>query len=164
MPRELVWYHWAQGLAHVGQGDRDAGRESLGRMESAFDQLKRMVNPVPRQFYIARMELEAAVNNDFAALQNAADEQLDMPYTEPPVYPRPVPEAVGRAALRARNFRDAESVYRHLLERDPDSGFALAGLHQALAGQGKSAEAESTAAEFHKAWPSADAEVKVLPR
>jgi len=163
-PRERVWYHWAQGLAHVGQGNRDAATESLRQMETAFNEFKRTIDPVPRYFYVARMELEATVENDFAALQHAANEQADMPYTEPPPYPRPVLEAVGRAALQARNFHDAENAYRSLLEREPGSGFALAGLYEALAGQGKSAEAASTAADFQKAWPSADPDLKSLPK
>jgi tetratricopeptide (TPR) repeat protein len=163
-PRELVWYNWAQGLAHIGQGDRTAARESLNRMEAAFDQFKRTVNPVPRQFYVARMELQSAVENDFSGLQHAADEEIDMPYTEPPAYPRPVLQAVGRNALRADNFHDAENAYRALLDREPSSGFALQGLYEALARQGKTAEAQATAATFEKAWPSADPDIKVFPR
>src|SRR5262249_24319490 len=105
-----------------------------------------------------------AVENDFSGLQHAADEEIDMPYTEPPAYPRPVLEAVGRSALRTGNFHDAETAYRELLARQPASGFALRGLHEALLRQGKTGEAESTAAQSQKAWPSADPDRRVLVR
>src|SRR5262249_339592 len=163
-PRELIWYNWAQGLAHAGLGDRAAARDSFARMDAAFDQFKRLVNPVPRQFYVARMELEAVVENNFSGLQHAAGEEIDKPYPEPPAYPRPVLQAAGRTALQAGNFQEAENAYRKLLEREPGSGFALEGLYEALARQGKAADAESAAAAFQKAWPSADPDIRVLPR
>jgi tetratricopeptide (TPR) repeat protein len=163
-PRELVWYYWAQGLAHAGKGDRGGARESLVQMQAAFDRFKRIANPVPRQFYVAAMELEALVKNDLAALRHAAIEEVDMPYAEPPIYPRPILESAGRAALRDRNFSEAENAYRHLLEREPGNGFALRGLFEALAGQGKTPEAETTASAFQKFWPSADPDLKVLPK
>jgi len=163
-PREQVWYHWAQGIADSARGNRDDARESLRKMEIALGQFKTIVDPVPRQFYVARMELEAVIDNDAAALQQAASEQQDMLYSEPPVYPRPVLENLGRLFLGARLFGDAEIAYRKLLDREPGSGRALLGLYRALAGLGRDSEAAAVLQDFQKAWATADPELRDITR
>ncbi len=162
-PRERIWYHWAQGLANAAKRNTDAARASLSRFDAAFEAFKQIANPVPRQFYVARMELVALVENNLTDLQEAAIEERDMLYTEPPPYPRPVLEDVGAVALRLKDFARAEAAFRQLLEREPGSGRALLGLSQALAGLGKNAEAEAAASEFRRVWATADPEYR-LPR
>lgn len=162
-PRELAWYHWARGVAQATKGSRAAAGEEFREMQNAIDRLKRVIDPIPRQLYVARAELEALIEGDLELLQKAATMQAEMLYTEPPVYPRPVLEQFGKVALHAENFRAAEDAYRKLLDPEPGGGRALWGLAQALSGQGKKAEADSVLAEFKKAWASADPEL-LLPR
>jgi tetratricopeptide (TPR) repeat protein len=159
-----LWYYWAQGLAQSARNNPDGARISLRLMDAALERIKQIADPVPRQFYVARMELQAEVDNNFADLQKSAVEQADMLYTEPPPYPRPILENVGRLALQMRNFPAAESAYRELLSREPGNGRALLGLSRALTGLGKTAEAESAASEFRKAWAKADPEFRSLLR
>ena len=159
-PREEIWYHWAQGLAHAERLDTAAARVSLSRLDEAFERFKRMADPVPRQFFVARMELLARIEGSLSGLQHAAVEERDMLYAEPPPYPRPILEAVGRLALQSMEFGTAESAFRTLLEREPGSGRALLGLSRALSGMGRTAEAETAAAEFRKAWAGADPELR----
>jgi tetratricopeptide (TPR) repeat protein len=159
-PREEIWYHWAQGLAHAAKRDTAAARASLARLDEAFERFKRMADPVPRQFFVARMELQARVDNSLTGLQQAAAEERDMLYTEPPPYPRPIREALGQLALQSMQFGTAETAYRALLEREPAGGIALLGLSRALSGLGRTAEAATAAAEFRKAWAGADPELR----
>src|SRR5207247_10146790 len=74
------------------------------------------------------------------------------PYTDATVYPRPVLELLGRTALKARNFRTAESAYRRALENEPGSGRALWGLAKAFEGLGRKQDAEKVMAEFRRVW------------
>ncbi len=102
----------------------------------------------------------AVVNDDLAALNAASLEEIDMLYTEPPVYPRPVLESIGRVAMRLGKPGEADAAYRKLLVREPGSGRALLGLANALKASGKVQEAERVLAEFDKAWATADSEYK----
>src|SRR5207249_9218205 len=65
---------------------------------------------------------------------------------------RPVLELLGRTALKARNFRTAESAYRRALENEPGSGRALWGLAKAFEGLGRKQDAEKVMAEFRSVW------------
>ena len=51
-------------------------------------------------------------------------------YNEPPIYPRPIAEAWGQAALRAGERRMAERVFRIALEQTPGSKIPTYGLRQ----------------------------------
>jgi tetratricopeptide (TPR) repeat protein len=155
-PREASWYYWARALASAAQGNRANAVEALRNMEAMLDRLKRLLNLIPAQLYVARAEADAAVSADPAAIERMLALEADMLYTDPPTYPRPFLESAGRRALRNRDFKTAEVRYRKLLEREPGSGRALSGLAEALAGEGKTSEAESVRADFRKAWAHAD--------
>lgn len=89
-PRESFWYHWARGLAQAAKGSPANAKEELREMQSAMDRLKRIADPIPRQFYVARTELEGLAERSVETLQRAATMEAELLYTEPPVYPRPV--------------------------------------------------------------------------
>ena len=51
---------------------------------------------------------------------------------------------------------EAEAVYWEDLKKNPESGWALYGLLQALKAQGKNDDAALVEARFKKAWKDAD--------
>ena len=63
--------------------------------------------------------------------------QAGGPYTEPPSYPRPVSEALGRMALENGKLQIAEDAFRQALEQYPESHRALTGLAETLRREGK---------------------------
>ena len=65
-------------------------------------------------------------------LDQAANMELHMMYSEPPYYPRPVLEALGQAALKNGKLPEAESAFRRALEQYPGSHRAQVGLRAAL--------------------------------
>ena len=85
-------------------------------------------------------------------LNRAAASESLLPYTDPTAYPRSVLELLGRTALKARDFRTAESAYRRALENEPGSGRALWGLAKASEGLGRKQDAEKMMAEFRRVW------------
>ena len=160
-PFETLWYHWARGLAYASTSNTAGARSSLEQFQQLIQALG--FNPVPPQFQVAASELEAYIDvstgnlkKGFDGLNRAAKSESLMPYTDPTVYPRPVLELLGKAALKARDFQTAESAYRRALENEPGSGRALWGLATAYEGLGKKQESEKTMAEFRRVWRGED--------
>jgi tetratricopeptide (TPR) repeat protein len=77
-------------------------------------------------------------------------------FTEPPPWYYPVRQSLGAVLLQAGRAPEAESVYREDLRRNPENGWALYGLAQALRAQGKAQEAAATDERFRRAWSRAD--------
>jgi tetratricopeptide (TPR) repeat protein len=86
----------------------------------------------------------------------AAREEKDLGYHEPPGYIRPVAETQAAAMLSASAWTDAKAAYQKALVERPKSGFPLYGiaLSSERAGDAKTASAEY--AEFVAAWKDAD--------
>jgi len=86
-------------------------------------------------------------------LEAAVRMQDGLRYDEPPPWYYPVRQSLG-AALLAGRPADAERVYRDDLLRNPDNGWSLYGLSQALRAQGK--DDADARRRFTAAWSRAD--------
>ncbi len=91
-----------------------------------------------------------------AELTAAVDEQDRLPYMEPPPWHYPARQSLGAVLLAAGRAAQAESVYRDDLERNPENGWSLFGLHQSLIAQGRMMEANCVYERFLKAWQRSD--------
>ena len=89
-------------------------------------------------------------------LRSAVRLEDALTYGEPPEWSVPVRHELGDVLLRAGRARDAETVFREDLERFRENGWALRGLADALAAQGRTEEAQAVEARFQRAWASAD--------
>ena len=78
-------------------------------------------------------------------------------YNEPPDWYFPVRHVLGAVLLEAGRPAEAEVVYWDDLERNPENGFALFGLRQALDAQGKAQLSGAVAERFERAFNQADA-------
>lgn len=87
----------------------------------------------------------------------AAQEEKELGYREPPAYIRPVGEAEGLALLRAGDFAGAHAAYAKTLEERPRSGFGLYGMARASEEAGDVAAARKEYAVFAESWKDADA-------
>jgi tetratricopeptide (TPR) repeat protein len=139
-PREQAWRHWAVALAYSGTGHAEQAKAEAKLMEDALTEFKEKVKmPVPEVLEVAREELdgqlklaEGKVEPALKKLEQAARMELHMTYSEPPLYPRPVLEALGQAALKNGRLPQAESAFRRALEQYPASFRAQAGLRATL--------------------------------
>jgi len=77
-------------------------------------------------------------------------------YNEPTDWNPAVRHYLGWALLQARKGKEAVVVYREDLRRYPGNGWALLGLSQSLAAQGKTKDAAEATARFEKSWSRAD--------
>jgi hypothetical protein len=92
----------------------------------------------------------------------AARQEKDLGYREPPGYIRPVGETQAAALVNASAWADAKAAYQKVLVERPKSGFPLYGL--ALTSE-KSGDVKSAAvayAAFVSAWKNADASLPQL--
>jgi tetratricopeptide (TPR) repeat protein len=92
-------------------------------------------------------------------LDRAVRLQDGLPYTEPPDWYYPVRHSLGAVLLEAGRPEEAEIVFWQDLERFPENGYALFGLREALAAEGRAEEAAAVHARFRKAWADADVEL-----
>ncbi len=137
-PREQAWRHWAVGLAHAAKGDAPEAQATLNAMDEAFDMYQEKVKQaVPSELRVARQELTAhilvarhRIPQAIERLKRTQKRQRALVYSEPPFYPRPVAEALGRLAQRSGDLEAAEQAYREALDQFPDSAIAKAGLKQ----------------------------------
>jgi len=95
-----------------------------------------------------------------ALLREAVVREDKLRYDEPPDWIQPVRHALGAALLQAGRFPEAEAVFREDLDKLPDNGWGLYGLHRALALQKKKAEAESVLKRFQTVWSRGDVKIQ----
>jgi tetratricopeptide (TPR) repeat protein len=114
-------------------------------------------------FTLASTNLKAQIaaaehdtKNSLALLADAAQMEDRVAYDEPSAWFVPVRHVLGAQLLKSGRAQEAEAVYREDLKRNPNNGWALYGLAQALKAQKKDAEAGKVHEEFKKAWAHAD--------
>jgi tetratricopeptide (TPR) repeat protein len=110
---------------------------------------------------------EATLAGEMAATRGEFDDaiaQLDkavrlhdaLRYTEPDDWHYPARQSLGAVLLNAGRPLEAEVVYWEDLRRNPNNGWSLFGLIQALKAQGKHADAALVEQRFQAAWAAAD--------
>jgi len=159
---------YARGVAFAAKGelkDAEAARNELDAVIAVSDFARYSANDIPAKAMallglklldaeIARAKGDKA--GSISDLRAANQLFLSLPYTEPPWWHQPVSHLLGAALLDAGQPAEAEAVYRESLKTYRGDGWALFGLTQALAAQGKTAEAAQVRQQFDTAWARAD--------
>lgn len=156
-------WDFAQGYAHLKQGDEDYARLYLGRvkkladssraafrMHSAKNLLSVVAGILEGEIQWKTGDLDGAI----ASFQRAADTQDALTYDEPEPLPFAAHHWLGAAQLEAKRYADAEATYRRELKDHPHNGWSLFGLRKALEGQGK--ETKEVEADFTASWSRSD--------
>jgi tetratricopeptide (TPR) repeat protein len=161
-------WHYGRGLALVATGkvaeaDRElAALDGLmrdGRLDQPLfspNSARDVLAPAP---LVLGAEL-AAARGDFdraiALLERAVRLEDWLVYTEPSEWHYPPRQALGAVLLEAGRPREAETVYWQDLKRNPENGWSLFGLVQALRAQGRTGDADIVEARFQRAWARSD--------
>lgn len=128
-----------------------------------------LAKPLVNNLSVMSLELRAGILAAKKQIEDAkklfaqaAQEEKELGYHEPPNYIRPVGETEAAALLAAAAWMDAKAAYQKALVERPKSGFPLYGiaLSSEKAGDAKAASAEY--AEFVSAWKDADAALPQL--
>ena len=77
-------------------------------------------------------------------------------YQEPADWHAPARQNLGAVLLEAGRADEAETVFWEDLKKNPENGWSLFGLMQALKAQGKNDQASQIERRFQKAWKDAD--------
>ncbi len=173
LPYPTAIWHFARGRAYAAKGDLDAARKELAAYEVAAADPRNETNVLWGINYAPAVlkvggpflagEIAAAAGDHAAAIPLlteavAAEDALN--YNEPADWLLPTRHSLGVVLLAAGKAAEAEAVYRKDLELHPHNGWALIGLSQALAAQGKTAEATEAKARFDQAWANADLKIE----
>ena len=92
----------------------------------------------------------------------AAREEKELGYREPPIYIRPVGETEAAALMAAGQWADAKEAYKAALAERPRSGFPLFGIAMSSERAGDAKSARTEYEEFLAAWKDADADLPQL--
>jgi tetratricopeptide (TPR) repeat protein len=104
-----------------------------------------------------RKEWDAAI----AHFERAVRLEDSLVYTEPSEWHYPPRQGLAAVLLAAGRAKEAETVYWEDLRRNPDNGWSLFGLAQALRAQpDRAEEAKNAQARFDKAWARADVKLQ----
>lgn len=161
-------WHYARGLSFLGKGQVAAAQKELAA-------LKRIVTDKALEFglfspntaamvlaiapEVLAAEIAAAKKSydlAIAHLDKAVRLEDSLVYTEPSEWHYPPRQALGAVLLKAGRAAEAETVYWEDLRRNPDNGWSLFGLVQALEAQGKKDQAALAKQRLEKAWERAD--------
>jgi tetratricopeptide (TPR) repeat protein len=138
-------WDFAQGYAQLRQGSPDFATVYLGRVTKAAETSKGTFrvhaakNLLGTVAGILEGEIERSagdVNGAIRAFEKAVELEDAMTYDEPEPLPFAARHWLGAALLEAKQYADAERVYREELEDHPHNGWSLLGLKNALAGRG----------------------------
>jgi tetratricopeptide (TPR) repeat protein len=166
-----AFWRYARATALAGKGrvrDAEAEQRRFEREQSAVpaDALYLLNNKASDVLALAGATLEARIaaargdaEGALAAWHRAVEREQAIQYDEPPAWFYPVRQSLGAVLLKNGRAREAESVFRDTLAKQPRDGRLLFGLEQSLLAQNRSGEAELVGAQFKAAW--ADATVKL---
>jgi len=122
-----------------------------------------LLDPLLKTLSVMSLELRASLltgqgkTAEAASLWlQAAKDEKELGYHEPPAYIRPVGESEGAAKLAAGDWAGAKAAYEQALKERPCSGFALYGIAVSSEKSGDAASARKEYADFLAAWKDAD--------
>lgn len=165
---------YAQGLAHVARGNVTSAQEAVDALrkmaaiesnisEKIFGQetvasyLTLLANGLEGALQLKLKNVDAGV----VLLEKAVKAELAIDADDPPMLGYQMRTLLARGLLDNGRYAEAEKVAREDLQTVRGSGWALSVLHEALAAQKKTAEANEVAARLKTAWADADAALKM---
>ncbi len=156
-------WDFAQGYAHLREGDADFAEVYLNRVKhiaetseaqmrfhSAEDLLSVVAAILEGELHRERGDLDAAV----ASFEQAVEREDALGYDEPEPLPFAARHWLGAALLEQKRDAEAEQVYREELEDHPHNGWSLFGLKMAIDAQGRTDAAVE--ADLEASWARAD--------
>jgi tetratricopeptide (TPR) repeat protein len=162
-----IW-HYARGLAFAATGQLDEAvteQQAVAAAAAAMpaDRIIGDNTPAAALLHLAAETLAGEItarrghtDDALKHLQEAVRTQDALPYSEPPPWYYPARQSLGAVLLGAGRPAEAEVVYREDLERNPENGWSLFGLAQALRARGAKEQAAEIDQRYRKAWEHAD--------
>jgi tetratricopeptide (TPR) repeat protein len=145
-----------------GTGSKKKDAEAQASDDPAEDDPSEILNLLGTMSLDLRGNLKAAQGDALGGiklLQQAADKEKNLGYSEPPRYFRPEQESIGYVYLKSKQWDKARDAFNESLKARPKSGHALYGIAQSYAMSGDTAHATSAYRDFLAAWQHADGDL-----
>ena len=172
LPYMTAMWHYARGMAALRLGDGEASDHHYEALAAAAEDpaIEQMwawsryslihgVAVAERTLAAERALAAGRTDEAVAILEQGVTIEDSLPYDEPPAWHAPVRQTLGLAHLENGRPDLAELAYRAELRRNPENGWSLFGLEQALRAQGNDEQADRVAERFAGAWRHADFEL-----
>ena len=173
LPYPRAIWHYARGVAYAAKGQLDQARHELGNLRAAAADPAVQgitiwdINSAGSLLQIADKVLNAEIANAegrpemaIQLLAEAIELEDGLNYNEPPDWFFSVRHHLGPILLQQKRYAEAEVLYRRDLELFRENGYALKGLYESLAAQGKKDEAREVKKRFDEAWQWADVQLE----
>jgi predicted Zn-dependent protease len=160
---QAIW-RYARGVALAQGGDARAAGAELAQIErlaastdfKPFDAWKIPAKEVMQiAVHVLRARIAQAGKDLDAALKElraAVALQDALPYMEPPYWDYPIRQTLGAVLALKGEHQAARDEFRDSLVRIPNNGWALYGLAQTYAREGKAREAREVEKHLQRAW------------
>lgn len=160
---QAVW-RYARGLVMAQQGKRADAQAELAHIERLVESTdyKRFTEaniPAKDVMQIAAHMLRARIaqaQNDLssavASVESASKLYDGLPYMEPPYWPYPVRQTLGALLVLQGEHERARTVFAEALARTPNNAWALYGLREAYAREGRTREARAVDRRLWGLW------------
>ena len=169
-PVHAALYRHARGMALASSGRTDEARRELAELDRIRGEIPedlltglnegRLVLELAAKVLEARIA-ERAGEDSIPLWEQAVALEDRLSYNEPADWFYPTRHFLGAALLDAGRAADAERVFREDLEKNPENGWALFGLTQALGAQrGRAREAAAARERFQRVWARADVQLQ----
>jgi tetratricopeptide (TPR) repeat protein len=168
LPMPTILHHYARGRALAALGKYDDADAEVAAIQKIVATLPKsaVAGFTPGAEYAsAAIDLvrgdvacrRGKTAEGIALLKKAVATADGFPYAEPPDWYYPPRQTLGAWLLRGKKAAEAQKVFEEDLKKNPDNGWSLSGLKQALRAQKKSTAAVE--ASLAKAWSAADVKV-----
>ena len=156
-------WDFAQGYAHLRQGEADLATVYLARLKKSADSSTAMFRTHTAKTLLGTLagilegEIQRAAGDlpgAIRSLERAVSLEDAMGYDEPEPLPFAARHWLGACLLDAKRYADAERVYGEELKDHPLNGWSLLGLQLALAGRGVTSP--EIDANLKKSWARSD--------
>jgi tetratricopeptide (TPR) repeat protein len=165
-----IWLY-ARGMALARTQKHEAAEQELALLKGLATNSEAAKLQMGAQTAAKLLSLAAAVlEGELAAEQGRHDQAIaalhravlledSLTYVEPADWHYPARQSLGAVLLKAGRAAEAEQVYWEVLRRNPENGWSLFGLMQALRAQKRDDEAAEIEQRFRRAWANADVEL-----
>ncbi len=160
---QAVW-RYARGIVRAQQGDAAGARAELADIErliasTDYSRFSEANIPAKDVMQIAVHVLRARIaqagndlNGAVSSLEAAVKLYDGLPYMEPPYWPYPVRQTLGALLVLKGEQEQARAVFGDALARTPNNAWALYGLRESYARDGKKREARAVDQRLSALW------------
>ncbi len=164
-------WHYSRGVAHARKHQFDEAESELQRLVAnksnpQLNESPSAFNPGLTSVEVAEKILQGVIAEEKNLLSaaithfnEAVTQENGMLYNEPRDWLLPARQYLGQALLKAKKYKEAETIYKEDLLANPKNGWSLTGLEKALAQQNKKKEALAVQQEVKKALVRADSKI-----